>query len=543
MKKIFLYTLVTTLFIFSGCVFFQKQGAIPVVNQGEIELEKKIGIVTSPIEEGMLNALAPWLLVTDTAEKIFVDSLSIHLKRYKKRRIEAEGKWNDAKTVFFIEQVTSLTQDTQTKTTYRSPPLGISFQYPSLWELKEAVNTITITPYEVLPKERSDTFIIERRENPKKLSPREWLSLDEKYQPFLPGLDDKNYAYQKNSIGIGLYDAVKKTSLDGKIEFFISRDTFLYHVSHDSIGDSDRDLYQNAFFDLIASFEFIPFGPPLPSSKPVTLKKSLSAGSTAAQEMSLQDRAQKLIQEKQAKQEKSDQEEALKKKQAALKEIRKTFLTYIKEHIFDFISEPSQQTVGVTIEELEFALREDQESFSGIYVIYQHGQELKRILLKVPDETKPQNMVRVASFRRGKMADWDLIEGTDIEKNSDRAIMKATGDVLSVNIVKKGLKLIEAKSFKIKIQYPASWYWVYVSNGYSFSTKPVTASNVFIRLTKNSDTPSQIKEIPEINGKRAFESLSNNILTLCLEAKALYCLTGNLSYRQIMMQMIQTLEE
>ena len=51
------------------------------------------------------------------------------------------------------------------------------------------------------------------------------------------------------------------------------------------------------------------------------------------------------------------------------------------------------------------------------------------------------------------------------------------------------MTLFDAKSFKVKIQYPSGWYWAYTKEGYAFSNKPVTSDNVLVKLEKNPSSP------------------------------------------------------
>lgn len=291
MKKTALLLFVTG-FLVAGCSFYQKQ-EVPVAATEEIKLEKKIGIVGSAQDMMSTNVLSPYILVGESNETFYIDSVIVNLKKYGKRRVEIDGKWNDSKTVFNVDAVTSLGQETQSKSEYQNPGLGIKFEYPSIWALNEEKNVvglekIVITPYEVDQSEINsvDTITIERSENNKKLTPIKWLSLDDQFKS--TDIADTAF-YQGAKIGIAQSDAVKKISGPGEeeVEFFVARDVYMYHFSHSSMNDSDKDMYKNAFFNLVQSFEFIPFGKNTATLTPIVEPKTITdptAGSSAKEE-------------------------------------------------------------------------------------------------------------------------------------------------------------------------------------------------------------------------------------------------------------------
>lgn len=266
MKNLFLAIII--FLSLSGCSFFQKQEPVPPVPAEETILERKIGLIQAAHEVGDPLPVPPedirFVLITEAGEKINIESLSVNLRRYKKRRVEIEGKWDDARTAFAVENIVSLGNESNIKELYQNVRLGVKFYYPSVWVLKEEKNItglskIIITPYEAAESERVDRITIEKSENNLRSSPREWLNLDEQYRSIDPL--DQNIVYQQSVIGVAQLDAVKKTFGTGEtIEFFVARDTAMYKFSHASVGDSDRDIYRNIFFEIVQGFEFVPFG-------------------------------------------------------------------------------------------------------------------------------------------------------------------------------------------------------------------------------------------------------------------------------------------
>lgn len=256
--------LIALLFL-SGCAFLTRKEPVPAATPQELVLQKKIGVVSTAEAEQIQTPLAFFYLVAENGEKIALESATVNLRRYKKRRVEAEGHLNNEKTIFLADTVTSLGQETDVKTSYADPEMGVRFDYPSLWELHATKNaagisTITITPYEIEESDlpNVDVITVERSQNNQRLSAREWLLLDEEYRSTDP-MDTS--VYQASSLGSSSLAAVKKTSSDtATVEFFVSRDLFIYRLSHRTINDSEKDLYRNAFYDLVLSFNFIPFG-------------------------------------------------------------------------------------------------------------------------------------------------------------------------------------------------------------------------------------------------------------------------------------------
>ncbi|GEM_PF-3985133 len=540
MKKILLLSTLLSLLLLTSCSFFSKKEDAPVALSDETQLQRMIGVVNPPEALGILTAPSKFVLIVENKEPIFIDSASVNLRKYKGRRVEAEGKWNDSKTVFLLENVVSLTQDASSKTLYQNAELGIKFQYPSLWILKEeksvlGILKIFITPYEVDDTDRDsiDTITIERSENNRRLPPREWLGLDEQYRKA------DALTYQQSRIGSLQLDAVKVTEGTGEqIKFYVARDTFIYEFSHKTTGDSEKDQYRNSFYDMVMSFEFIPFGDSVGTSSPAAQKPFPPPALYPTPSSTLSGLAGDELQERQA------QEDA-QKKATMLSQSRQTFIDYIKSHISELAPEPPSVGGTWSVQSVEFAYPEGQpENWSSLYIVYEDGHELRKILLSVPDQKAPEKMTRVAYFKPGSSTDWQLTEGTDTAKGTERSKINLTSTNGEEVSIKKGMTLLEARSFKVKIQYPSSWYWAYRNTGYSFSNKPVAGENVLIHLTKNPETlPENMASIGELGGKAAVEGEMAEALSVCVQGDAKYCLSGDPSYKDVMHQMLGTLQE
>jgi len=542
MKKTALLLFVSSVFIFSGCSFFQKQ-EVPVAQREEIKLEKKIGIVGSSLDMQFTNPLSPYILVSESNETFYMDSVSVNLKKYSKRRVEAEGKWNDEKTVFNVETVTSLGQETQTRSSYQNPGLGIKFEYPSIWALNEEKNVvglekIVITPYEVDQSEIDsvDTITVERSENNKRLTPAKWLSLDDQFKS--ANIAD-TAAYQGAKIGIAQSVAVKKISGPNEedVEFFVARDTYMYHFSHSSTNDSDKDMYKNAFFNLVQSFEFIPFGKDETMLTPVVESKTIqdpNVGTSTVKES----QPTSVIVPVATKEVVAPVVPIVPVPQTTSKD---TFINYIKSNINSLA--PETPTSGTwVVSGVEFAYPEGQvDNFNAVYVIYKSGDEVRKILLSIVDRLKPEAMTKTAYFIPGDTQDWVLKDGTDTAKTNEKSVINVEkGDE---SVVKPGMTLLSANSFKIRIQYPSKWYWSQVSGGYGFSNIPVTSSNILIQLSKGGSLPDNMASIGDLNGKPASQGKSSDLNYICVQGKEKFCVSGGDDYVDTMKKMLDTLIE
>lgn len=526
MKKTFLIISLTTL-LFTSCSFFQKKEEVPQAESAEIKLETHEGIVTTPMEQNLISAPTDYLLLTESQEKIFIQSAAVNLNRYHRRRVEVEGKKNDDGSIFIVENVTSLRNETAIKTKYKNGALGVSFDYPSVWVLKEEKNAADETTLQITPFESSegtvemvDRIAIGRSENNRRVTLRKWLNLDENYKPLAIADESSKVislgdtaVYQQSAVGVAQLDAVKKTIQGGTfVEFYVARDTWIYIFSHKSVNDADKDLYRNAFFDLLNSFEFIPFSNAPEEKKPSPL--------TAVPEPSPPPPVSPVtitIPPAPSPPEATSQ---------ATTSSRQTFITYIQNNIGTLAPEPPAEGKTWAVSRIEFAFPEGQpDAFSKIYVIYSNGVDRRRISLAIWNQTDPRDggVTVAAYFKPGETTDWELVSGSDVVKGLEKTVVTLGTSGTSEVTVKKGMTLLDARSFKIKIQYPSNFYWAYVSSEYHFSDKPVADDNVLIRLLKNPASTADM---------------------LCVKkTAATFCLSGEQEQTTVMQQMLATIQE
>lgn len=529
MKK-FIFIFLSALLIVSasgGCSWLVKNEPVPIAEEEETQLEKLIGIVSNKGETGTAGSTVLWL-ETDQVERIYITSATVNLKKYLNRRVEVEGKFNEDKSYFIVENTVSLGNETSVKSIYQNSELGIKFSFPSVWALREEKNisgtiSAVITPYEVDESEKStvDVITIERSENNKKLSASGFLGLNENYLPAGATETNDEIEYQKSAVGVAALDSVKKTIGSGAfadtVKFYISRDSFIYIFSHKSVGDSDKDILRNAFYDIVASFEFIP----------VTQGKSVITAVTLPQ-------AQLPV-----------SENLTGITLSSLSQSRTLFINYIKTNISALAPEPATMGGSWFPTELTFASPEGKpEEFSAIYAIYEDGHDLRRILLSVPDRTNPSKSSVIAYFKPGASTDWALSSGADSARSLEKVLINLMNETAEIPL-KSGYTLLDASRFEVKIQYPSPWYWAYINNGYNFSDKPLEGENVLIRLTREeSALPPEMADIGELNGKPATEGEYAEAYTICIQgASNKYCLSGIPEYKNTMRNMLETLQE
>jgi hypothetical protein len=224
---------------------------------------------------------------------------------------------------------------------------------------------------------------------------------------------------------------------------------------------------------------------------------------------------------------------------------KQSFVDYIKKNITSIAAEPATLGGPCYVLKLEFAYPEGKpDEFSAIYVTYEDGHNMAKILMNVPNRADPSKMTRAAFFKPGDSTDWVLSEGTDTAKGLEKSLVNVANSDLSEIVVKAGMTLLDAKSMKIKIQYPSKMYWESKDGGYNFSDKPVTSSNVKMRLTKDPSTlPENMAKIDDINGKSATKGEMAEGVSVCVEGNAKYCLSGGTDYEATMIEMLGTVVE
>lgn len=526
MKSYKLSALFIILLLISGCSFFQKK-EVPQAQPVELKMEKKIGIVSYG---------DPFSLIDAEGISTPIFSLTVNLQKYERRRVEAEGSWNENKTLFTVENIVSLSNETQNKAVYQSDSLGIKFLYPSLWQLKEnksgsEVGSVDITPYPVDESGLAEveTMRIERLANPQRLEPRAFLKLE------APDLTTTQF--QDSLVGASRMPGLKMTPTPPTtINVYVNRDTFMYVFSHKTVGDADKDMYRNAFFDLLASFEFIPFkGLSADAAKPAPLSENIKDDKDLA-----------------ALQQEVEQEKAKTEKVAAAFEVRQKFLDYFNDH--DHISalapESSVNIPPWKVSVLELVINQNDTShIDGAYLIFTDGSHTRKMLLTGGDGQDPATFKKTAYFKPGDQSDWVRAEGEDTLRSREKTVIRLDRSYETAEL-KPGMSLLELKNFKATIQYPSSWYWAYsktskdASGTYIFSKKPVTEDNKIAFITMGEEIfemPADVKLIEE-DGVKYYTGAST-LYFICTQQSPHICIDFvSESNTDIALQMIKTIQ-
>lgn len=219
----------------------------PAVTQEEKQMEKKMGTVEAD------DTLGGYVLVNESG-KVKVRSLAVDLRKYEHRRIEAEGAMG-SDDVFTIESATQLSRDDETKANVKDTTLGISVEYPNVWVATAKENSYVFTPYKATDAELVDKITVARFENSDKKSLESYLDLNANLKP-----NDTSDLSTYTSVVVGLdqLSGIKKTSDDGvRIDFYVTREAWVYRLSHSAVDTENREKNRNIFFDIVNSFKFV----------------------------------------------------------------------------------------------------------------------------------------------------------------------------------------------------------------------------------------------------------------------------------------------
>ncbi|MEK7529030.1 MAG: hypothetical protein AAB592_04645 [Patescibacteria group bacterium] len=408
----------------SGCVFYGN-GDEDIVDDNDAETVERItGLIAAM---PTLSGEATHVLTKDDGTNVLLLSLLVNLRKYEGVKTEVVGSFKD--DVFFVEAATRLGIASSTKSLYKNVAFGFRLDYPSTWRVVEKSDDVEFMPYQASELEEADRVTVARRPNPEKLSPREWLGLNES---LVPSGASQTYVYNESLVGLNQLVGIKETDTQNdRVSFYVSRDDTLYVLSHSTLGDEDSESYRNAFFDMVHSFQFVALGDDIEGAEIITapeqenevVSSSSEAGSHGA--------------------------------------VR----SYVLANIASLIGANSE----VTPLALEFA------DPGFVYLVWQTDSGRGRTLFEYSVAGSNVYMEEKASFDSGEVQDWDLVGGEDAARGRARTIVDLTSDdEEGVEVeVKAGYELLPLKSLNLTIQYPRRWYWARYSDGVSFDTKPI----------------------------------------------------------------------
>lgn len=415
-RTIFISCMLVLVLLGAGCSLFSKKEIIPQAKEEEKLLDKRTGVIEVQLDASTRKI--KHVLKTENEEIITLTSLGIDLNRSVGRKVQVEGMYDIGEQSMEVEYVTTLSSELSTKKEYLNTIMGLSLSYPASWFVDETrvqkEATVMIYPYSVPEIERStiDEVIIMRRDNPSKKIPKEWLSLDEFFRSTQP--DAAAYSYQESMVGKKQYAGVKAVSMTPyQVIFYVQRDTHMYEFIFNSRIASEKTLNENAFYEIITSFDFIPFN-------------STSIGVSQNQ-----------------------------------------FPTVIENQKFDYtfyqkaLSQGGLQTIAPeaskngtwAITTYEFVITDENSAPIGVYIDYSDGTDERRLYLTYTDSKDPNSFVKQAYFIPGNNSTWTLKDGVDSGKGMKR--ISITSENNESIVLQAGMQLIYSRSFKGSFQIPA----------------------------------------------------------------------------------------
>lgn len=489
MKKHFLIITFLILSITLGCSFQEDKEAVP--QEQELKLEKYSGELVKSENAELKTSFA---LKTLEGNEIPVKSGLFNLKKYEKRKIEIEGKMQE-NNVFEISSLIRLGKEEETKETYKNAFLGFTLQYPSPFKIIEKENMVFFMPYEAPEDEIMDKIAVAKLSNEKKYDLKKWLSLDENLIPQDP--EDDSF-YSEVLIGVDQLPGIKKTGRDGsRIDFYLARESSVYRITWITIKDEDVDMYRRIFFDIVNSFKFI--------------------GQKDAEEI-------ESAEEKKPETEAPEEEPAPTPSPAS--DSLENLVNYLKENITTLAPKPPSNEKWF-VDWIELVA-----DSNLVYVIYEDGHYLQKVLLKLDSIENPASAEVAAYFEPGEKTDWTLEQGQDLGRSKARTLINVEGDKISEKVeIKEGFRLMETSRLKVKIQYPASWYYAARMGGISFGPKPIESE------------PDSIIHFTRQNADQS--GLMAESFTACKQSKSndYLCFSGYEDYKEVIRKMIELVQE
>lgn len=488
----------------SGCTFFEKQAVIPEVSQEEKQLDKRTGTVQ--IQLDAQTRVVQHVLQSENGETVKLASLSVELDRYVGRKVQVEGMYEERENMLQVELITTLSEELGVKKSYINGALGASFSYPANWSIDETnvaqKATLRIYPFTVSEIERPtiDAVSIVRLDNPERKTAKDWLKLDELFRPTPESA--AGYSYQESVIGKQQYPSVKAISLAPyQVTFFVQRDVHMYQISFDSRQAAEKNTNENAFYELISSFDFVPFtdatigtvtsSTVTPSVSTPTLPGLVPVTTPVASTSMYADN---------------------------------TFLTEYEKSL-----STKSDAFGEGITKYEFVIKDENSAPFGVYVTFNTipafnaGAESRRAYLEYSDSKNPESFVEKATFTLGPVGNWVLASGVDSGKGFGKVVVNPTTSTVSV--LAAGMQLIESRLFKARFQVPAKWYWSITPDGYAFDAKPLQAGKEPMLVLSNETSVTSGRSLTTPTGKAATLSQAGEKQALCMATpKKTYCL-------------------
>ncbi|PIQ77739.1 hypothetical protein COV82_03040 [Candidatus Peregrinibacteria bacterium CG11_big_fil_rev_8_21_14_0_20_46_8] len=463
--------------LLSGCLGFAKKQEVPEVTQDELPVAEFTALLQSSEDAGIVGAAGPYFIISAENERVFIShSATVNLPRYVGRTVQLKGIF-DEEGVVVVDTLNSLSNETSRKSLYTDAALGLKFQYPELWKLDKSADAagrtvLEIAAYDVPEDKRDavDLITIERTENNKKQTAQEWLGLSEELTSSKPS--DEGAVFQVSYIGANQLEAVKRTEGEANIElveFYVPRDVYMYRFAHRAVDAAERDMYRNAFFELVASFEF------------VALKADAKEVTNKIEDETDPNEPKPVVMPKPTPepQDNTDDDPS---------ENDETSSTTATEQIRNAVIAATRNSFEGAPIRYEFVA--DGKNVQYFYVVYRDDDdELVRDLLYLEEANRADSKIsEAAHFVEGSVSDWKLESGEDTQRGKAIVVINVSDDSVSEAIeVKEGYRLLELSRLGVSMQYPKNMYWAHNSGVYYFDTKPISGTNNIFTFAKDAD--------------------------------------------------------
>ncbi len=487
---------------FAGCSLFQKQDVIPAASQEEKQLDKRTGTIQVQLDAA--THAVKHILQTENGESIELSSLSVELDRYVGRKVQVEGMFEERENKLQVETITTLSEELGIKKNYVNGSMGVSFSYPANWNVDESSvakdGILRIFPFNVSQIERDsiDAVTITRLDNPERKSAKDWLKLDEFFRPTKEAATA--YSYQESVIGKQQYPAVK-TFVESpyQVNFFVQREVNLYEIAFDSRQPEEKNINENAFYEMISSFDFVPFTDAAIGT--VTAPTTVISTSTSTIPVLLLPSSEVTASNSQP--------------------------TKYSDNAYLTQYEKALESVSTSITKFEFSIKDENADPTGVYITYTDGTDTKRVYGEYSDGKNPETYLEKATFSYNSTGGyWVLASGVD----SGKGLMKVTiNQDNSVSVVMAGMQLIESRVFKAKFQIPSKWYWSITPDGYAFDSKPLQAGKDAMLVLSNDPSKALAAgtSATTTSGKAIIEGVNSDKSESCINLKKTYCLIYN----------------
>ena len=337
-----------------------------------------------------------------------------------------------------------------------------------------------------------------RLNNTERTSAREWLKLDELFRPTKESA--MAYTYQESIIGKQQYLAVKTIAASPyQVNFWVQREVHMYQIAFDSRQAEEKNAAENAYYELISSFDFVPF---TDSAIGTVITPSLTTATTSSTLPSLLPSGELAPTAQNPTSQYSDN----------------TFLTQYEKAL----SSNTDAFKGA-VTKYEFVIKDENSPPTGVYITYTDGADSKRTYVEYSDSKNPETFVEKATFTLGTVGNWVLASGTDTGKGFSKVVVNPTNSTVSVT--QAGMQLIDSRLFKARFQVPAKWYWSITPDGYAFDSKPLQAGKEPMLVLSNETGVAAGTGVTTPAGKAVIQSFVGEKQALCMTfPKKNYCL-------------------